>query len=882
MPSSRLMENAIDHIDRARIHRRSAARWNDFNDPNVEPQYPPDLELEPVHLTIDLHVDMENERAAGSVTITVVARRDAASALTLQAIDLGDVQVEDADGHSLRWHYDGNRIQITWDEPLQAREERRVTVRYSVEQPADGLFFSSPDAAYPQQPRYATTDHETERARHWLPCVDFPTVRTTLDLYLRADARFTIVANGRLIDEMVHGVGEDGGGENSNDEYAGTKTAHWRLDQRCPSYLICFAIGDFTVAEDGAFDDGEKSIPCAYFCSPEHSAADLLRTFGRTRDMLAWMTQKLDAPFPYPKYYQYALPGIGGAMENISLVSWDERYVQDETLAPELGWRIDQINVHEMAHSYFGDDIVCRDFAHAWLKESWATYIEQLWREDRYSEDEALYVYHLNARDYLDEADNGYQRPIVTRRFRSSWDMYDSHLYEGGACRLHTLRRELGDDIFFAAVRDYVSRYSGEVVETDDFRRVLESHSGRSLGQFFDQWFHSPGYPDIKVKFTYDEDQGRGTFEIEQRQADGDKGIPVFKLSTAVSWMDEGGEEHVVPVELEQAKQFVTASMPARPRCVRFDPHCQALHKLSFNPGDDLLRYQLRHAPDVIGRILAAEELVKTGKRGNLRAVVEAYADEPFWGVRRSMVEALGEANHEVAIAGLVQCMDSEGDPMVLGTLFRAASNYRDERIGQAIAARLEGELPPMARGEALAALGAQRTNAPFDTLLAASQEPSFNGFVQAGALSGLAATRRNEAVAPLLERTAYGATDHYARSAAVTALADIGQGLEKRAREEVIERLVDLLRDPWWRVERAAARGLRTLRATEAIDALEALSHRVTHADRVSIERIISAIRKDDKEDGSALKKEVKDLRDQVRKLQDQLQKLAAKVEAE
>ena len=69
-------------------------------------------------------------------------------------------------------------------------------------------------------------------------------------------------------------------------------------------------------------------------------------------------------------------------MENISLVSWDERFVIDERLASEWTYLLDAVNVHEMAHSYFGDAVVCRDFAHAWLKESWATYIEQVWRED--------------------------------------------------------------------------------------------------------------------------------------------------------------------------------------------------------------------------------------------------------------------------------------------------------------------------------------------------------------------------------------------------------------------------------------------------------------------------------------------------------------------
>ncbi|MFN2187537.1 MAG: hypothetical protein ACK2T3_02110, partial [Candidatus Promineifilaceae bacterium] len=49
---------------------------NDFVDPNVPKQYPPDIELEPIHRDIDLHIDIENETASGSVTITVRARRD--------------------------------------------------------------------------------------------------------------------------------------------------------------------------------------------------------------------------------------------------------------------------------------------------------------------------------------------------------------------------------------------------------------------------------------------------------------------------------------------------------------------------------------------------------------------------------------------------------------------------------------------------------------------------------------------------------------------------------------------------------------------------------------------------------------------------------------
>jgi aminopeptidase N len=730
----------MNDLEFIRAHWRQRALDDDFSDPNVEAHYPPDLELEPIHLEIELFVDVANATVSGSVTNTVKARRDGPTTLKLDAVDFEELDVRDPDGNPLAWHYDGRTLELQWTAPFSVGEQRRVQVAYCVTEPVAGLYFSKPNEAYPDQSWYAASDHETERARHWLPCIDLPNVRTTLDFHLRAESRFTILANGLLVEEKDNGDG--------------TKTAHWKLEQLCPSYLICIAIGDFVCADDDPFDDGEQNIELAYFCSQDHTAEDLLRTFGRTRDMMAWMTGKFDLPFPYPKYYQFALPGIYGAMENISLVSWNDTLVQDETLAQEVSFWIDRVNVHEMAHSYFGDAVVCRDFAHAWLKESWATYIDQCWQEDNYGQDEGLYAYYTNAQDYFQEADEKYQRPIVTRRFRSSWQLYDAHLYPGGACRLHTLRRELGDQVFWAAVQDYLKRYLGQVVETDDFRHVMEEHSGRALGKFFDQWFHSPGYPALKVTFEFDDKRKQGTFEIEQTQVDKEKGIPVFTLLTDLAWTIDG-VVYTAPITLEEAKQVVILPMSDKPEQVRFDPGNKALHKLAFNPGDRMLRAQLTAAQDVIGRIQAAHELAKTGKRANIQAIVAAYADESFWGVREQFAKALGAANAEAAVEGLAQIVGLERDPMIMVSLFQAAGNYRDPRVRDAISARLQdgfqpqhpAGLPYIAAATAYRALGKQRQEARWELLVEGAQRDGFNGLVQSGALRGLGETRRAAAV---------------------------------------------------------------------------------------------------------------------------------------
>ena len=836
-------------------------------DARIAPQYPPDLELEPIHIDIDLQVNIGDEYVSGRVTTTVIARGEAPRELILDAVDLEDLVVNDPDGHELSHLYDGQKLAVHWADPFKQNEQRRVEITYQVSSPADGFFFSQPNEAYPNQPWYAATDHETERARHWLPCIDLPNVRTTLEFHLRADSRFTILANGYLVEEINHADG--------------TKMAHWRLDQLCPSYLICIAIGEFVHVDDGVFNDGEKDIPMAYFCSQDHSAEDLLRTFGATGSMMAWMTEKLAMPFPYPKYYQFALPLMGGAMENISLVSWSDSMVQDETLAQEYSWWVDQVNVHEMAHSYFGDAIVCRDFAHAWLKESWATYIPHCWLRDTRSSDEGDYRYYIDLYRYFREADDKYQRPIVTRHFKSSWQMYDAHLYPGGACRLHTLCKELGDNVFWTAVRDYLRRYDGKVVETDHFRHVMEEHSGRSLGPFFDQWFYTAGYPSLKVLFCYDAENKQGSFEVEQKQVDREKGVPVFLLTTDLGWTIDG-RNYRLPVKLDREKQTFIVDMAAEPEQVRFDPDNKVLHKLTFNPGAPMLRSQLTHAPDVIGRIQAAQELVKTGKRSNIQAVVDAYKDELFWGVRVEMAQALSKANSETAVAGMAQIVAQEQDPIALRAVFDAAGQYRDDRIKAALLTRLQEGLPHSAAAAAYESLGKQRREAPLQLLLEASRQNSFNGVVQSGALRGLASSRQPEAVDPLLESVRYGSTLNNARPAAVLALADIGQGQERARREQIVERLSDLLRDPWYYVHRASAIGLRRMEAPEAIPALAAYARQVTHQDQVVVAEFIDALHASEKLDGSTVKNQVEVLRETIRKLEDRVEKLAAKVEPE
>jgi aminopeptidase N len=173
-------------------HRRGGlAHGAEFASANATAHYPPDLRLVPQHLDISVHVHVDVRALDVSVATRVRAQVEGAAELTLNGIGFLDLVVTGA-----RHRYDGQRIALVFDPPLKRDEERVVTVRYRVESPASGVLFSGPVPHRPNAARYAVTDHETERARHWLACVDLPAVRTSLTWRLRVPAGFTALANG--------------------------------------------------------------------------------------------------------------------------------------------------------------------------------------------------------------------------------------------------------------------------------------------------------------------------------------------------------------------------------------------------------------------------------------------------------------------------------------------------------------------------------------------------------------------------------------------------------------------------------------------------------------------------------------------------------------
>ena len=74
-------------------------------------------------------------------------------------------------------------------------------------------------------------------------------------------------------------------------------------------------------------------------------------------------------------------------------------------------------------------------------------------------------------------------------------DMFDDRVYKRGALTLHALRGQLGDDKFFALLKDWTTRYRHGTATTDDFTGLAANYSDESLRPMWDAWLYSTEVP---------------------------------------------------------------------------------------------------------------------------------------------------------------------------------------------------------------------------------------------------------------------------------------------------------------------------------------------------------------------------------------------------
>jgi len=151
---------------------------------------------------------------------------------------------------------------------------------------------------------------------------------------------------------------------------------------------------------------------------------------------------------------------------------------------------------HEIAHEWFGDAILA-DYEGGNWAEGLANYFSD------HLENEIM----GRAWERRQRMMNAYQNNVADRApsplsdFTGSDDRISRFIgYAKSAIVIHMLRRLVGDEQFFRAMREFVAENRFRVASWTDIRHTFERATERDLGWFFDQWVDGIAMPELALE----------------------------------------------------------------------------------------------------------------------------------------------------------------------------------------------------------------------------------------------------------------------------------------------------------------------------------------------------------------------------------------------
>lgn len=757
-----------------------------------------DRQIDIKHLKLELKVDLDKQSVDGIATLDFVAIQDTQMAV-LDAVDF-EVKGVTCETAETKFRHDGTRLFISFPKGLKEADKGQLKITYQVRDPKDGLFFFKPTKAEPNIPTTVWSQGEAITNRYWIPCADHPGQRQSSEMIVTVANGFEAISNGKLMSKKVNADG--------------TATFHWKQEKDHVSYLITLVVGKFDVVEEDW-----KGKPVTYYVPPGYKK-DISRTFGRTREMLDFFSMRFGIDYPWEKYAQViAEQFTSGGMENTSATTLTDRALHDERAF--LDSDADGLIAHELGHQWWGDLVTCKDWAHLWLNEGFASYCEVLWDEHKKGKDTAQLDLYGKAKSAIA---GGKDRPVVDRRYNSPRMMFDARAYPKGAWILHMLRSTLGEEVFWKGIKAYGQEHKYKSIETSDLRKTLERVSGKSLEQFFYDWSERPGNPTLDINTEYQADLKLVRVAIKQTQA-GD----AFHFSLPIRVV-VGGKAIDTKVNMKDKEMTTFIPIAEAPERIEIDPEITVLAEFNENKGRDWWSKQLLSGSTVISRIRAAIHFGKSKEAVDRELLAKALKEEKFWGVSAEIASALGESGGDISRDALLAHITTTDHKVRKAVIDHLAKFKRDAKVTESLAKILkDGDKSYFVEAAAISSFGQVAETGVVEKLLPLLTRESHAEVIRIAVLNGLAASKDKQALDAILTWTKKGKT-RPARVAALNATVKLIQNTnatsdeKKKALDAITLCLTTEGEMP--AIRRAAVNALRDMGrdAAPSLDVLEAI----------------------------------------------------------
>jgi aminopeptidase N len=506
----------------------------------------------PTHYNVELTLNEPlNQITRARTEIAVLTLKNNVSIIDL---DFGELVVDSVkvDKQPVLFNHTSGRLEVRLSRPLENATRISIEVVYHGK-PTDGLIMRNDKDGRPS----VVGDNWPDRVHHWIPSLDHPSAKATVNFSITAPKRVLVVANGK-----------PGPVETTSES---TRTWKFTEAHPIPPYCMIFAAGEFAnlTAES-------KHASLSYFV-PKSDAVFAPKGFAPAAPSLKLFSETV-APYPYEKLALIVGNTQFGGMENSGAIVFASDILNRSSNGPSsrtfgISSGLVELVAHEIAHQWFGDSVTESTWADLWLSEGFATYFAGYFVQK--TDGEAAFQTYMKdtARTYFNYARQK-RTPLHDTETTTLMRLLNPNNYQKGAWVLHMLRSELGDEAFFRGIRSYYEAHQNSVASSEDLKMALEKGSGRDLKPFFKAWVYGPGHPHYQVDWEWDGTKRVVRVTVNQLQTEG-----MFPNTIPLVITTSSGKQHfkIQPTTKQHTQEIPMAENPS---AVDFDPDNTVLKEL--------------------------------------------------------------------------------------------------------------------------------------------------------------------------------------------------------------------------------------------------------------------------------------------------------------
>ncbi len=302
---------------------------------------------------------------------------------------------------------------------------------------------------------------------------------------------------------------------------------------------------------------------------------------------------------------------------------------------------------HEILHNWWGNGVYV-DYARGNWAEGLTAYLaDHLLQEQRGN---GAVTRRNQLQRYTDYVSEARDFPLIDFRARHS-PATEAIGYGKAMMFFHMLRRQLGDETFVAALRDFYETQRFRVAGYEDLRRAFSARAGGDLRDEFRQWTIRTGAPQLVAGNAQSRALGDGQHELDFRLEQTQVG-PSYRLRVPVAITLEGeGRALELDIELKERQRVVRLQTSSRPLRIEIDPQF-----------DLFRRVDRREVPPALSQAFGAERVTFV-----LPADAPALMRERWRALAQAWRGTRGDADFEVVSDADIDALPGDRAVWLLG-----------------------------------------------------------------------------------------------------------------------------------------------------------------------------------------------------------------------